>query len=568
MDDDGTLHSPFTQRLGTNYIPSHREVAQISAILHEPLQQLSALDVQISALQAAQTKLKAAVERHIALCHPIRRFPNELLEEVFGYCLPTTHLPVMNALEAPMLLTHVCRLWRNVALSMPKLWTSLHIPAPYGRNRDNPELDFTATRLECVEWWLSHCKRAPLDRLSVYFSSAGPVMVSDNQSKLTLGTITEHAYHIRELTIDLHDTVLTEFSNIPPESFPLLEKIVVYGFGWGEGTARGGGIGAGSVWKAPKLTKIVWNGVGDVFLRLPLDWKRMQEIHVVPGGNTEPANYLTHMEARALIEAAPNVANLKVTLEPEHDIEYLDLPEEWRTFTFSTGVNLSKIYTLSHLTSLDILDCIYRESGGEKPEEFTFLSNLLLPALTTLKYDISYDASRRSKDPLVKFLQLQTRHHPVLITKWRVSATSMNQGSFFECLTLMPKLQHLHLRSTDALYNLRLQDEENYVDAGEYEIFPSDNLLDALLPAPSRARPAPYLCPDLKSLRCDSADFSVRELRSFVHGKTARVGTTISANMEGYVGFCEFSIISPPSFLTDTRISSAHVVKYCPAAPY
>jgi hypothetical protein len=269
----------------------------------------------------------------------------------------------------------------------------------------------------------------------------------------------------------------------------------------------------------------------------------MREIQVVPRGIVEPANYLTHIEARALIEATPNITDLKITMEPEHDIGYLDLPDDWRIFTFSTGVDLSKVYTLSHLTTLDIFDCIYKEPDDEKSDGITFLSNLLLPALTTLKYDFAFNPDKKPKHhPLSTFLRLQTDHHPILITKWKVSTTSMSQDTFFGCLMLMPKLQYLHLENPSSLINLRMQHEQDYADLPYSEVFPADNMLAAFLPAlptDTYSRPVPYLCPDLESLRCDSSDFSISKLRWFVHGQTSRVGTTNASKEEGYVGYCE-----------------------------
>ncbi|KAJ6561761.1 hypothetical protein B0H19DRAFT_87398 [Mycena capillaripes] len=48
---------------------------------------------------------------------------------VFPVCLPADRNANMSSAEAPLLLWHVCRSWRNVALSTPRLWASLHIIA-------------------------------------------------------------------------------------------------------------------------------------------------------------------------------------------------------------------------------------------------------------------------------------------------------------------------------------------------------------------------------------------------------------------------------------------------------
>ncbi|KAL5483303.1 hypothetical protein ACEPAI_8533 [Sanghuangporus weigelae] len=51
----------------------------------------------------------------------------ELLSAVFEYCLPEDDLPTDNPSIPPRLLTHVCRLWREVAFATPRLWARLDL---------------------------------------------------------------------------------------------------------------------------------------------------------------------------------------------------------------------------------------------------------------------------------------------------------------------------------------------------------------------------------------------------------------------------------------------------------
>ncbi|KAG2358733.1 hypothetical protein BDR07DRAFT_260272 [Suillus spraguei] len=58
---------------------------------------------------------------------PIRRLPTEILAEIFKYCLPDDeHLAPASRL-APILLTTVCRRWREIAVSLPILWCRLQL---------------------------------------------------------------------------------------------------------------------------------------------------------------------------------------------------------------------------------------------------------------------------------------------------------------------------------------------------------------------------------------------------------------------------------------------------------
>jgi len=58
--------------------------------------------------------------------HPIDKLPPELLGEIFMRCLPQRcwkpHSPKVH--EAPMLLCQICSYWRELALSLPMLWSS------------------------------------------------------------------------------------------------------------------------------------------------------------------------------------------------------------------------------------------------------------------------------------------------------------------------------------------------------------------------------------------------------------------------------------------------------------
>ncbi|KAF8962747.1 hypothetical protein BDZ97DRAFT_1662631 [Flammula alnicola] len=74
----------------------------------------------------------------------ISLLPPEILAEIFTYCIPDERFPIPCQTEAPLLLTHVSAQWRALALSIPDLWTALHI------NYKDPAEDISATNI-----WLS-----------------------------------------------------------------------------------------------------------------------------------------------------------------------------------------------------------------------------------------------------------------------------------------------------------------------------------------------------------------------------------------------------------------------------
>ncbi|KAJ7134865.1 hypothetical protein C8R44DRAFT_563163, partial [Mycena epipterygia] len=123
------MSSPFAPKLGTNYCPKDEEIAEIKALLIEPVLRLKRLDDEITEMQKALDKLAAErdalaayVDGHKALISPIRQLPLDVIHEIFMACIPTHRNCVMSASEAPVLLGRICSAWRNISLSTPHLW--------------------------------------------------------------------------------------------------------------------------------------------------------------------------------------------------------------------------------------------------------------------------------------------------------------------------------------------------------------------------------------------------------------------------------------------------------------
>jgi hypothetical protein len=85
---------------------------------------ISRLDAKIDELLLRRRCLR--IYRHLlsTLLSPVRFLPPELLGEIFRYCLPQDY-DESGARKAVMLPSHVCKRWRDVALSTPALWTNI-----------------------------------------------------------------------------------------------------------------------------------------------------------------------------------------------------------------------------------------------------------------------------------------------------------------------------------------------------------------------------------------------------------------------------------------------------------
>ena len=103
------------------------------------------------------------------------QFPPEVLSEIFlnslDLQLEVGYLPRIHPDAAPVLLTRVCRYWRNVALSSPRLWSRMLLPSL------PPTLPQRNSLLKRIPFWLSLSGSLPLSitlRISGRFPALAP----------------------------------------------------------------------------------------------------------------------------------------------------------------------------------------------------------------------------------------------------------------------------------------------------------------------------------------------------------------------------------------------------------
>lgn len=137
MARHNTMEPHLAQLLQSNEAPSQRMVAEIKQILQKPLNKFRANQLEIErlgqalqALNSEQERTRDIVKPYNTILSPIRRLPADVLHEIFFHCLPSHRFPIMDASEAPLLLTHICSSWRTIALSSPRLWAQIIISLP------------------------------------------------------------------------------------------------------------------------------------------------------------------------------------------------------------------------------------------------------------------------------------------------------------------------------------------------------------------------------------------------------------------------------------------------------
>ncbi|KAJ2914793.1 hypothetical protein MD484_g5599, partial [Candolleomyces efflorescens] len=152
----------------------------------------------------------------------IDRLPIDVLSEIFLFCLPSYLWEMtMDAANAPVLLTHVCRRWREIATSVPLLWAGVKLSF-----RVSEAAECQNSKLRLWSDWSSRSIPAPL-------SLQIDLEVKEYRSYRALATIPVplnnlllHTSHT--LTrLALSCVRISELRTLSPALFPSLEILVM-----------------------------------------------------------------------------------------------------------------------------------------------------------------------------------------------------------------------------------------------------------------------------------------------------------------------------------------------------
>ncbi|THU93100.1 hypothetical protein K435DRAFT_840379 [Dendrothele bispora CBS 962.96] len=226
--------SPFYHLFDTNYATSCAEAKHIHELLRLPEQELRDIDEEIARLDTLLDNLRSRKEilssyihKHRQLLSPIRRFPPEMIAELFTYCLPSTHPSTRDPSEAPLLLTLVCKQWREIALHTPYLWSALHIYIS-----DFPGEGFVERRRNRIKQWLERSGNLPLSLSLTHRRSfwEWTHQGSDNQKtriSSLMECLIEYSPRWKDLTLNAPDTVFQLIGAVPPEKLRVLQRLFI-----------------------------------------------------------------------------------------------------------------------------------------------------------------------------------------------------------------------------------------------------------------------------------------------------------------------------------------------------
>ncbi|TFK22635.1 hypothetical protein FA15DRAFT_671336 [Coprinopsis marcescibilis] len=127
----------FHHLLNSNTCPGEEELSTIQSALREPLRELGDIELEIARLQACLAKANHRRKDIISttqplrtILSPVRRLPDDILQEIFLRCLPNGCYPAVDNQEAPLLFMRVSRRWRFTAINTRRLWIGVRIALP------------------------------------------------------------------------------------------------------------------------------------------------------------------------------------------------------------------------------------------------------------------------------------------------------------------------------------------------------------------------------------------------------------------------------------------------------
>ncbi|KAJ7149226.1 hypothetical protein C8R43DRAFT_858110, partial [Mycena crocata] len=218
------MTSPFTDILHTNAVPSDSERDVIYNLLEVPRKKLAEATEEITRLQAImdeaikrRDELREFIDAHLALLSPTRRLPEDVIRSVFLAALPSPGNASFSSDEAPLLLCQICRSWRNIALTTPRLWASIHIVLPGQAN-----LPLLTGR---VKTWLGRSGTVPV-AITIVSSSTPGALDCDCSDLLSVLTAASRRWRSIELAA-YHTGITPLLLSLSSEDVPLLQNLVI-----------------------------------------------------------------------------------------------------------------------------------------------------------------------------------------------------------------------------------------------------------------------------------------------------------------------------------------------------
>ncbi|KAF8150216.1 hypothetical protein B0H34DRAFT_826608 [Crassisporium funariophilum] len=427
--------SPFAARCGTNYVATDDEILEIQSLLEEPTAKLARLESRIEVINLLLKKLTQEhetmslyIQDHRALISPLRRLPPEVQQEIFIHCLPTDNYAVMAVSEAPMLLTHVCNSWRQLALATPRLWSSIHIPIP----SDNPQFycldypDYPSTademvekRSEAVQNWIERSGVCPLD---ISLNEWDGISYGNGYRDRVVDSIIFSSARWRKLSLTGPPIAMSRIAALSASDVPFLESLRI-NCSRSFAPTSGGLLSPWSnsdVFRAPRLCRLNLVRVQEDIANFPIRWSQITHLSL-EGNSWGSVAFLTVPKLAKLLQSCGSLISCRFEVGyTEGDLDSENLPR----------ISLPFLETLSIHETVNLS---------------TFFKRLDVPALRGVEFHSNVWSVHESA-ALLTLLSRTNACIQTLVTDTQPFSREM----FLECIRCCPSLKSLTLKPSPA----------------------------------------------------------------------------------------------------------------------
>ncbi|KAJ7880936.1 hypothetical protein B0H13DRAFT_2050000 [Mycena leptocephala] len=453
------MDSPFQTVLHTNTILSDAECERIRAFLVDPREEVEILTREITQLKRLLTEairkrdeLTTFIDAHLALISPVRRLPDDVVQEIFVACMPSEHNAPITAEEAPLVLCQICSSWRTLAFSTPQLWASLHIVVP------------KQSRIQALVETVNAClSRSGVLPLSISLAVSKTWRDEEESSEeeepfeavkgvsLLLASLVSLSSRWSNILIPRHFPA-DPFTHLSAKDVPMLQTVLV-GNPLNRRTHNNLSFLAG-----PSLRSVSF-AVGGRFPNLPLRWEQLTHlsIHGSGDGSWGFTQFTTH-DALSILRRCPMLQTCQFDIAPPRGLDGIPVP--------------TALPQLSHFDLRPItLGVGIRSTSFHPSATDELFTKLVFPSLHSLKY-----RHMSIGDPL------PTRMFLPSIERLSLHA-EVSSSDLIQALQLMPLLGDLELSVEPILSS----DDRSVADS---------NFLAHFLPGT-----APVLCPQITRLQ-------------------------------------------------------------------
>ncbi|KAJ3512087.1 hypothetical protein NLJ89_g3727 [Agrocybe chaxingu] len=496
--------SQFSSLVDTNHVATDEQVSEINTLLGPHLQSLKSLEGELDKigkiwadLSRQHASLLAEVNTVREIIAPMRRVPTDILQEIFRHCLPTKYNAIMSAEHCPLLLTRVCRSWRNIALATPSLWASLHIPVPsipskyfygqYAFQDDQGEVtvaEAVGRRVTGMQEWLARSGTCALS-LSLSEEDAGGFPRPEFIIPVFLSFSSRWKDLVVSAPLDRLSSLAAAVSDVP-----LLESLTLMRERHSRSSFH---VEADSsiMWdtmdllKAPRLRKVSFERLWRVPPPLPLRWSQLTSF--------------TFKERYREISSTDGFPILTVARMLQPCVHLTDLHLEFCSHFNDLQPLSDEAEELRppFMLSLPLIERLFIHDGGNDTRRMTIFFNALqAPSLRFLDISASPPLSFFSRTPRLGYLHLHL--------------DQFTQDSLIQLLR--------HCQQLTSLVTSRSAIHWGAEEIPQSHIF-DDNVLN-LFVSPVDGDESSYFCPELEELECRScAGFSDEGMVDFITRK-------------------------------------------------